>query len=96
MHEHHIAHLDISMYNLLTDGECRCACIDFQLSRRFDGIPNPQISGSIGTEIPPELEHDQTSNPYSVDVWALGVLVLRAAKVCSNVYTGKHFYHQPT
>jgi hypothetical protein len=37
------------------------------------------------TEIPPELERGESSDPFKVDVWALGVFILRACKL-----TGYH------
>ena len=82
MHEYRIAHMDISMHNFLIDHEGRCACIDYELSRRF-AMPSPRISGvDRGTEIPPESTgHCQRLDPYKVDVWALGILILRASKV---------------
>lgn len=81
MHMHHIAHLDISLRNLLTDYEGHYAYIDYELSRRFDGVLNPLVQGYRGTEIPPECERGECSDPYKIDIWALGVLVLRACKV---------------
>jgi len=87
MHEHHIAHLDISLRNFLTDHQRHYAHIDFELSRRFDGIARPLIFGYRGTEIPPECEGGESADPYKVDVWALGVLMLRACKLAG--------YHVP-
>lgn len=84
MHRYHIAHLDISLRNLVTDYRSHYACIDFELSRRYDGVRNPRIRGYRGTEVPPELERDESSDPYKVDVWALAVLMLRACKVCTH------------
>ncbi|KAF8636580.1 hypothetical protein AX17_003391 [Amanita inopinata Kibby_2008] len=81
MHGHHIAHLDISLRNLLTDYRGHCAYIDYELSRRFDGIDQPHVYGCRGTEIPPEFERAERADPYKVDVWALGVLILRACQV---------------
>ncbi|KAJ4000752.1 kinase-like domain-containing protein [Lentinula boryana] len=80
MHRHHIAHLDISLRNLLTDYKGHYAYIDFELSRRVDAS-NPRVFGRRGTEVPPECGHDTFCDPYKVDVWALGVLILRACKL---------------
>jgi serine/threonine protein kinase len=80
MHKHHIAHLDISLRNLLTDCKGHYAYIDFELSRRFD-VSNPRITGRRGTELPPECSDGAFYDPYKVDVWALGVLILRVSKV---------------
>lgn len=81
MHRHHIAHLDISLRNLLTDYNGRYAYIDFELSRRYTGTANPVIYGYRGTEVPPECERGERTDPYKIDVWALAVLILRACKV---------------
>lgn len=81
MHMHHIAHLDISLRNLLTDYKGHYAYIDYELSRRFDGVLVPLVQGYRGTEVPPECERGECSDPYKIDIWALGVLVLRACKV---------------
>ncbi|KAJ4487927.1 kinase-like domain-containing protein [Lentinula aciculospora] len=80
MHMHRIAHLDISLRNLLTDYKGHYAYIDFELSRKFD-LSDPRVCGRRGTELPPECGHDTFYNPYKVDVWALGILVLRACKL---------------
>ncbi|KAH7889665.1 kinase-like protein [Phlebopus sp. FC_14] len=81
MHRHNIVHLDISLHNFLTDYHGHCACIDYELSRRYDDKSTPRIHLARGTEIPPELERGQPSNPYMVDVWALAVLILKAYKI---------------
>jgi hypothetical protein len=82
MHSHYIAHLDISLGNLLTDHKFHYACIDYETSHRFDGLSNPRLSQIRGTEIPPEAERGEPCDPYKVDVWALAILILRACKVC--------------
>jgi serine/threonine protein kinase len=83
MHRHHIAHLDISLRNVLTDGQGHYAFIDYEMSRRFDGsTSNPRIHGHRATEIPPESERGEAANPYKVDVWAIAVLILRGCQVC--------------
>ncbi|OBZ75149.1 Sperm motility kinase W, partial [Grifola frondosa] len=81
MHAHHIAHLDISLRNLLTDYKSHYACIDYELSRRYDGVSAPRIQCRRGTEVPPELERNEWSDPFKVDVWALGILMFRAMKL---------------
>ncbi|KAG6814368.1 hypothetical protein H0H92_010954 [Tricholoma furcatifolium] len=81
MHKHHIAHLDISLRNLLTDYDGHYAYIDFELSRRYTKMPKAFICGYRGTEVPPECEPGVFSDPYKIDVWALAVLVLRACKL---------------
>jgi len=81
LHMNHIAHLDISLRNLLADYEGHYAYIDYELSRRFHGVTNPCLSGYRGTEVPPECERGERADPYKVDVWALGVLILRACKL---------------
>jgi serine/threonine protein kinase len=82
MHRHHIAHLDISLHNFLTDYNGRYACIDYELSRRIEKASAPRIVYFRGTEMPPEVERGRPSNPFMIDVWALGILILRACKVC--------------
>lgn len=86
MHEHYIAHLDISTRNLLTDDKGHYACIDYELSRQFDSsTPSPQIQGHRATEIPPEFERGEMSDPYKADIWALAVLILQTCKVRSRL-----------
>jgi len=86
MHRQRIAHLDISLHNFLTDHEGHYACIDYEQSRRYDNsLTVPQIQYYRATEIPPELELGKSSDPFKVDVWALGVFILRACQL-----TGYH------
>lgn len=82
MHKHRIAHLDISLRNLLTDYNGQYAYIDFELSRMYTKTSKPVICGYRGTEVPPECERGAITDPYKIDVWALAVLILRACKVC--------------
>ncbi len=81
MHAHYIAHLDISIRNVLTDLAGRYAFIDYELSNRYDSIPNPRIHCPRRSEVPPELERGEASDPYKVDVYGLGMLTLHALKV---------------
>ncbi|KAF5391251.1 hypothetical protein D9757_001863 [Collybiopsis confluens] len=81
MHRHSIAHLDISLRNLLTDYMGHYAYIDFELSRKFTDSGSPLVTGRRGTELPPECTPDSFYDPYKVDVWALGILILRACKL---------------
>ncbi|KAF9264651.1 kinase-like protein [Marasmius fiardii PR-910] len=84
MHSHRIAHLDISLRNLLTDYRGHYAYIDFELSHIFEE-PNPRVSGCrLGTEIPPECDGLAAYDPFKVDVFALGVLILRACKMTGH------------
>ncbi|THU90709.1 hypothetical protein K435DRAFT_841348 [Dendrothele bispora CBS 962.96] len=81
MHRHNIAHLDISLHNLVTDYKGHYAYIDFELSQRFEET-NPQIRERYrGTEVPPECEKRNCIDPYKIDVWALAILILRACKL---------------
>ena len=84
MHKHHIAHLDISLTNLLTDYMGHYAYIDFETSQRFESTdPTTHLIYNYrGTELPPESGKDAPIDPYKVDVWALAVLILRSCKVC--------------
>ncbi|TCD71876.1 hypothetical protein EIP91_000008 [Steccherinum ochraceum] len=81
MHSHHIAHLDISIRNLLTDYNSHYAYIDFELSRRFEGIPDPRIRCCRGTEVAPELERGEWGDPYKADIWSLAHLMIHASSV---------------
>ncbi|KAF8163327.1 kinase-like domain-containing protein [Crassisporium funariophilum] len=81
MHRHHIAHLDISLRNLLTDYDGHYAYIDYEMSRQFDPASAPLVHNYRGTELPPECEGGLGVDAYKVDVWALAVLVLRACKL---------------
>ncbi|KAI0322227.1 kinase-like domain-containing protein [Amylostereum chailletii] len=85
MHEHRIAHLDISLWNWVTDFKGHYACIDYELSQRFLGKTNPQIRGPRGTEVPPELDRGAECDPFKVDIWALGVLILRACRLTDKL-----------
>ena len=84
MHSHSIAHLDISLSNILTDDLGHYKYIDFEQSRYYPDAQCPRIRGYRGTEIPPEVERGEDADPYKIDVWALGVLILRAYKVCRH------------
>lgn len=86
MHKHCIAHLDISLRNLLTDYRGHYAYIDYELSRRFDPSQTALVYNYRGTELPPECEGGGGIDPYKVDVWALAVLMLRACKVSNAVF----------
>ncbi|KAJ3545170.1 hypothetical protein NMY22_g2540 [Coprinellus aureogranulatus] len=84
MHRHHIAHLDISLRNLVTDFNGHYAYIDFELSRNFDGIQNPRIFGHHATEVPPECDSGGCCDPFQVDVWALGALLQRICQMLEH------------
>ncbi|KAI0831392.1 kinase-like domain-containing protein [Trametes gibbosa] len=78
MHAIHVAHLDVSLRNILTDYQGHYACIDYETSTRYDSSIVARTCIRKGTEIPPELERGEWSDPYKVDVYALGILLLRA------------------
>ncbi|KZV62840.1 hypothetical protein PENSPDRAFT_590775 [Peniophora sp. CONT] len=78
LHEHRIAHLDISLRNLVTDYQGHYACIDYEASRCFEGVDDPRIHIDRGTELPPEMERGEGGDPFAADVWAMGILFLRA------------------
>ncbi|TFK76410.1 hypothetical protein BDN72DRAFT_830985 [Pluteus cervinus] len=80
LHRNHIAHLDISLRNLLTDYNGRYAYIDYELSRRFSSGSEPLIYSYRGTEVPPECERMDAVDAYKIDVWALAILILRACQ----------------
>ncbi|KAI0670295.1 kinase-like domain-containing protein [Trametes maxima] len=81
MHSHRIAHLDISIHNIVTDYKGHYACIDYELSTRYDNVAPARVCSARGTEIPPELERGEWSDPFKVDVYALGFLILRAMEL---------------
>ncbi|KAG6909689.1 hypothetical protein DXG01_015890 [Tephrocybe rancida] len=81
MHKHRIAHLDISLRNLLTDYNGHYAYIDFELSRRYTRMAKPVVYAYRGTEVPPECERGEPADAYKIDVWALAVLILRACQL---------------
>lgn len=85
MHLHGIAHLDISLRNLVTDYQGHYACIDFELSRRYGPLDHPRIQGVRGTELPPELERGESSDPFKVDVWALGAVIIKACQLTGYI-----------
>ncbi|KAF8522276.1 kinase-like protein [Hysterangium stoloniferum] len=80
MHAHRVAHLDVSRSNILTNCAGSYAYIDFELSRRYSSEGEPSVRGIRGTELPPEIERGDESSPFKVDIWALGVTLLRACK----------------
>lgn len=87
MHKQHIAHLDISLQNLVTDCKGRYAYIDYENSRRFcPSTQSHRIENYRATEVPPEFETQTWGDPFKVDIWALGVLILRASKVGEALY----------
>ena len=87
MHTHNIAHLDISLRNLLTDFNGRYSYIDFELSRRFSEAGPRILYGSRGTEIPPECDRPgEPHDPFKIDVWALAVLIIRACQVSTVAF----------
>ncbi|KAF8894646.1 kinase-like domain-containing protein [Infundibulicybe gibba] len=81
MHKNRVAHLDISLRNLVTDFNGHYAYIDYELSRRFDNVAKAHVNEYRGTEVPPECEDGNCSDAFKVDVWALAVLILRACKL---------------
>ena len=82
MHSHNVAHLDISLQNLVTDSKGHYACIDYENSRHFSPtIQSHLLYNYRGTEMPPECEGQTRVNPFKVDIWSLGVLMLRTSKV---------------
>ncbi|KZT67740.1 hypothetical protein DAEQUDRAFT_745989 [Daedalea quercina L-15889] len=80
MHTHRIAHLDISVPNTLTDNTQGYACIDYETSRRFDAV-NPRIRCLRTSEVPPEVERGECCDPYKIDVWSSGMLILRVSQL---------------
>ncbi|CAE6414115.1 unnamed protein product [Rhizoctonia solani] len=100
LHAMGIAHLDISCYNFLCNSYNQVAVIDFETSRCFNETEvthstchSQAHSHSIyphrTTETPPEFRTEDAYQrrhcAYKLDIFALGVLVLRFAKVCVSL-----------
>ena len=86
MHRHRYVHFDLAIANIVTNQQGAYAFIDFELSRKFDNGSHFRALGHRATELPPECECKEYSDPFKVDVWALGVLILRACKVRKTPY----------
>ncbi|KAF9533013.1 kinase-like domain-containing protein [Crepidotus variabilis] len=85
MHTQCMAHLDISLRNVLSDRKGRFVFIDYECTRSFPqsaGLPFAQEC--YGTEMPPETEGRGRIDPFKVDIWALGVLMLRGSKLTGH------------
>ncbi|KAI0054101.1 hypothetical protein FA95DRAFT_1480565 [Auriscalpium vulgare] len=95
MHHHDIAHLDISLRNLVTDYKGNYACIDYEISRRVHNRSRPLLRGIRGTELPPEVEQGQYTDPFKVDIWALGILILRACHLSGKLTQELLFVTRP-
>ncbi|CUA68079.1 hypothetical protein RSOLAG22IIIB_03317 [Rhizoctonia solani] len=93
LHALGIAHLDISCYNFLCNAHKQVTIIDFEASRCFNettssecqtGSHSHRIYPHRTTEIPPEFRtegaHQRRHCAYKLDIFALGVLILRFAK----------------
>lgn len=114
MHAHHVAHLDISLRNILTDNKGRYCYIDFETTRIFPptasqyttaeptrhraqrnsrsipthGTYRPRVRQIRATDVPPELDRGEESDPFKVDIWQLGMLMLNASKVIHHLVDG--------
>ncbi|KAG9097625.1 hypothetical protein FS749_005865 [Ceratobasidium sp. UAMH 11750] len=89
LHAKGFAHLDISCYNFLCNSRQKVALIDFETSHRTN--PDPQnptrprlVYPRRTTETPPEFRtpgaYTRRHCAYKLDIFALGVLILRFAK----------------
>jgi serine/threonine protein kinase len=87
MHSHYVTHLDVSLSNILSNSTGSYAYIDFELSRRFQPGMIPLVRCARGTELPPECERGEDCCPFKVDIWALGVIILRACKASLLSFT---------
>ena len=81
MHAHHIVHLDIAPRNILSDLGGRYACIDYECSMRFEEFSEPRIRMIRCGEPPPEIERGEPGDPYKIDVFLLGMFMLRYMEV---------------
>ncbi|CEL51572.1 hypothetical protein RSOLAG1IB_00107 [Rhizoctonia solani AG-1 IB] len=93
LHAIGIAHLDISCYNILCNSQKQIAVIDFEASRCFNQSAamhsryqhhSHTIYPCRTTEIPPEFRTEDAYQrrhcAYKLDIFSLGVLILRFAK----------------
>lgn len=99
-HDHRIAHLDISDGNILSgplsafDSKSNpkpprsFAFIDFELSIIYPpSDPGPfQVTGDVATHVAPEMSTDIGYDPFKADIWQMGTLLTRAAKVSVKIY----------
>ncbi|KAK7019350.1 MAP/microtubule affinity-regulating kinase 4 [Favolaschia claudopus] len=85
MHRHRVAHLDISLRNLLTDYKGHYAYIDYGVGKSavLTTLSPARFPLLRATEVPPECASFGGDCPdaFKADVWALAVLILRACKV---------------
>jgi serine/threonine protein kinase len=97
LHEHRIAHLDISDGNIVTGPLSfrvypkpprSFAFIDFELSVIYPlSDPGPfKTTGNVATHVAPEMSPTIGYDPFKVDIWQMGTLLTRAAKVGLNMY----------
>jgi serine/threonine protein kinase len=100
LHDHRIAHLDISDGNIVSGPlsafirtsdprpQRSFAFIDFGLSVMYSSSdPGPfKTTGDVATHIAPEMSPTIEYDPFKVDIWQMGTLLTRAAKVYLNVY----------
>lgn len=84
MHAHRLAHLDLNVRNAVMNGH-RYACIDYETSRRFQE-DHPRIQGVRACELPPEVDRGGCWDPYKADVWASGMVIMRASQVGEPEY----------
>ena len=73
LHQHHIAHLDLSLENVLLDAEMRASVCDFGLAER-NAL---ECSNGRGKALymAPEMYTETTFNGYQCDMWSLGVIL---------------------
>ena len=75
IHHQRIAHRDIKPQNILLDNDNSVRLVDFGISAYVPENTNKIISEMSQTPIyaPPEVFTKKTYNPFSGDIWSLGV-----------------------
>jgi len=73
LHERSIAHLDISLENLMIGNDLRVKIIDF--GQAIDAVSHQKLFGCYGKETyyHPAMVRDRAFEPFDADVWACGI-----------------------
>ena len=75
--EHHMAHRDIKLDNVLFDASDNAKLSDFGFAREWGGKSDTLAKTFCGTEpyYAPEIVARQPYNPFLYDVWSMGVML---------------------
>eukprot|EP00922_Rhytidocystis_sp_ex-Travisia-forbesii_P036565 GHVS01054376.1.p1 GENE.GHVS01054376.1~~GHVS01054376.1.p1 ORF type:complete len:600 (+),score=68.96 GHVS01054376.1:111-1910(+) len=76
-HSKNIVHRDLKLENILLDAQFRCKIADFGLSDFVADSSRTVTEGGTEAYLAPEVWNgtSQQSNPFKIDVWALGVIL---------------------